>query len=431
MRIKNIIARQILDSRGNPTVEADVILENGIMGRAIVPSGASTGINEAVELRDNDKTKYNGKGVLKAVKNVKTKIAKVIIGKDVAKQEEIDQLMISLDGTENKGKLGANSILAVSVAVAKAAAILQEKPLFKYFHEISKTKEKLILPVPQMNIINGGKHAAGSTDIQEFMIMPVGAENFSNALRMGAEIFHSLGKVLQEKGYQTTVGDEGGYAPCVKNGNKEALDLIESAVKKAGYKFGIDVLLALDVAASSLDEDLKHEYKLNTENKVLNSSEMVSWLSDLTKKYPIALIEDGLSENDWLGFKNLTKKIGNTTQIVGDDIFVTNLKFLKKGIKEKTANAILIKLNQIGTVTETIAAIEMARENKWNSVISHRSGETEDTTIAHFAVGLSTKQIKTGSLSRTDRIAKYNELLRIEEFLGDKAIYAGWQDFKK
>ena len=422
MKIAKIIARQILDSRGNPTVEADVILENGILGRAAVPSGASTGIHEAVELRDNGSS-YNGKSVEKAVKNVTTTIAEALNGHDAEKQQEIDKTLIDLDGTPNKAKLGANAILAVSIACAKASAQNNSTPLFDYFGNLAGTKGKYILPVPQMNIINGGKHAAGSTDIQEFMIMPIGGKNFCHALQMGAEVFHALGKVLAKKGYATTVGDEGGYAPHVKEGNKEALELILEAIDKAGYKAGEDIVLALDAAASSFFGN--GIYNLKTENKKLTEDELISWYEQLVRKYPIASIEDGLDENAWEGFAKLTKQIGKKIQIVGDDIFVTNTEFLKKGIENKTANAILIKLNQIGTVTETIEAVSMAQKAGWKSVISHRSGETEDTTIAHFAVGLATGQIKTGSLSRTDRVAKYNELLRIEEILGPAAKYAG------
>lgn len=423
MNIKSIRARQILDSRGNPTVEADVLLDNGVMGRAAVPSGASTGSNEAVELRDNDPTKYRGKGVTQAVTHVNTKIAQALIGHEVTDQRGIDEILIALDGTTNKGNLGANALLAVSLAVAKAAALAKQLPLYMYFQSLVDSKPQPLLPTPMMNIINGGKHAANSTDIQEFMIMPVGAATFSEAIRMGAEVFHALGKVLKEKGYGTTVGDEGGYAPQVKNGNKEALELIAQAVAKAGYTLGQDIVLALDVAASELYED--GSYHLATENRSLDSAEMVSWLAELTGKYPIVSIEDGLDEQDWPSWTELTKRIGDKVQIVGDDLLVTNVSFLKRGIEEKAANAILIKLNQIGTLSETIDAVTTAQQAGWRAVISHRSGETEDTTIAHLAVGLATGQIKTGSLSRTDRVAKYNELLRIEEELGGSAQYAG------
>lgn len=418
MKIKKILARQIFDSRGNPTVECDVTLENGIMGRAAVPSGASTGTHEAVELRDGDKTKYLGKGVLKAVENVNEKISKLIIGMDSVKQDEIDKKMIDLDGTENKGKLGANAILSVSLAVAKASALSLNKPFYEYLTSSKNYK----LPMPMMNIINGGQHAAFATDVQEFMVMPVGAKTFSDCLRMGSEVFHHLGKVLKKNGYETTVGDEGGYAPRVKKGNAEALELISEAIKNAGYKLGQDIALALDVASSELYENGK--YILKSDNKVLTSEQMADWLSALVKKYPIVSIEDGMAENDWEGWKLLTKKLGNKIQLVGDDNLVTNMKFLSKAIKEKAGNAILIKLNQIGTLTETIECIKMAHKAGWNAVVSHRSGETEDTTIAHLAVGLGTGQIKTGSLSRTDRICKYNELLRIEEILGKKAKFS-------
>lgn len=429
MKITKIYARQILDSRGNPTVEADVILENGIIGRAAVPSGASTGSNEALELRDNNPQVYLGKSVLQAVSNVNEKIASALIGKDVENQTEIDQTMIALDGTENKSSLGANAILAVSLAASKAAAQTQDKPLYSYYNSLSKVSHELLLPTPMMNIINGGKHANFATDIQEFMIFPIGAKTFSQALQMGAEIFHNLGKVLKENGYTTTVGDEGGYAPIVKNGNAEALELISKAVQKSGYTLGTDIALGLDVAASELYNDGK--YLLSTENKSLTTDEIIDWLAQLVEQFPIISIEDGLAESDWEGWQKLTQRLGDKVQLVGDDLLVTNTKFLQRAINEHAGNAILIKLNQIGTLTETINAINMADEAKWNSIASHRSGETEDTTIAHLAVGLGTGQIKTGSLSRTDRIAKYNELLRIEEELGEKAIFAGNKPFNK
>lgn len=421
MKISSIHARQILDSRGNPTIEADVILENGIMGRAAVPSGASTGSHEAIELRDGGSL-YGGKSVLNAVAHVNGEISEALVGMDVTAQTDIDQKMIDLDGTENKGHLGANAILAVSLACAKAAALAKGKPLYAYVATLAGNS-KLVLPLPMMNIINGGKHAAGSTDIQEFMIMPVGAANFSDCIRVGAEIFHALGKVLKSKGYATTVGDEGGYAPAVKNGNAEALELISEAVAKAGYKLGEDVVLALDVASSELMQDGK--YALATESKELSSEEMVTFYEDLVNRFPIVSIEDGLGEDDWEGWKQLTETLGDHIQLVGDDLLVTNTEFLKRGIAEKAGNAILIKVNQIGTLTETIRAVNMAHDAGWKAVISHRSGETEDTTIAHLAVGLGTGQIKTGSLSRTDRVAKYNELMRIEEELGDGAVFAG------
>ena len=421
MKITDIHARQILDSRGNPTVEADVLLEDGTLGRAAVPSGASTGSHEAHELRDGG-SEYGGKGVTKAVSFVNSEIREALLGQDAENQSTIDQIMIDLDGTPNKGRLGANAILAVSLAVAKAVANSKNLPLYQYIADLSGTTE-LSLPLPMMNIINGGKHAAGSTDIQEFMIMPVGASTFSAALRMGAEIFQALGKVLASKGYGTTVGDEGGYAPTVKNGNAEALDLISEAVSKAGYALGEDVVLALDVASSELIEN--GAYRLNTENKTLSSDEMVAFYEDLTARFPIASIEDGLGEDDWDGWQELNSRLGSKIQLVGDDLLVTNTEFLRRAIDEKAANAILIKVNQIGSLTETIAAVKMAHNAGWNAVMSHRSGETEDTTIAHLAVGLNTRQIKTGSLSRTDRVAKYNELLRIEEELGDAARFAG------
>lgn len=422
MKIVDVHARQIIDSRGNPTVEADVILENGIMGRAAVPSGASTGSNEALELRDEDKAVFGGKGVLKAVKNVNSEVKTRILGMDATNQKALDLALIELDGTPTKSRLGANALLAVSLATAKAGALAKGVSLFEHVRQISGTNKELVLPVPMINIINGGKHAAGSTDIQEFMIMPVGARSFSHAMQMSAEIFHMLGKVLKEKGYGTTVGDEGGYAPAVKNGNKEALDLVSEAVQKAGYSLGSDIVLALDVASSELYKEGK--YNLVTENKSLTSSEMISWYEELSKQYPLVSIEDGLAENDWDGWKELTTRLGEKIQLVGDDLLVTNTKFLERGIKEKAGNAILVKVNQIGTLTETIEAVLMAQNAGWNTVMSHRSGETEDTTIAHLAVGLACGQIKTGSMCRTDRVAKYNELLRIEEMLGEKAVYS-------
>jgi len=427
MIISDIKARQILDSRGNPTVEADVTLEDGTLGRAAVPSGASTGSHEAIELRDGDAA-YGGKGVLKAVSYVNGEIRQALLGKDVTDQAAIDQIMIDLDGTPNKARFGANAILAVSLAVAKAAALAQGIPLYRYVANLAGTTE-LSLPLPMMNIINGGKHASGSTDIQEFMIMPVGAETFTQCIQMGAEIFQALGKVLQSKGYGTTVGDEGGYAPAVKNGNAEALELISEAVAKAGYTLGEDVVLALDVASTELLED--GLYVLNTEGKKLTSEEMGAFYKDLADRFPIRSIEDGLGEDDWAGWQTLTSQLGDAMQLVGDDLLVTNTEFLKRGIEEKSANSILVKVNQIGSLTETIASVKMAHDAGWTAVISHRSGETEDTTIAHLAVGLNTGQIKTGSLSRTDRVAKYNELLRIEEELGDSAIFAGRKALKR
>ncbi len=422
MKIKITKARQILDSRGNPTIEADVILDSGVLGRAAVPSGASTGTNEAVELRDKDNSKYNGLGVLKAVENVNGEIAQAVRGLDASGQAELDQKMLRLDGTDNKGRLGANAILAVSLAAAKAAAIEKKLPLYEYLATLSPGS-KLSLPVPMVNIINGGKHAAGSTDIQEFMIMPVGSPTFSEAIRTAAEIFASLKKVIALHGYGTTVGDEGGFAPHVKNGNKEALDLITEAVAKTSYKLGTDIVFGLDVAASELNENGK--YVLKTEGKTLSSEQMAEWLAKLALDYPIFSIEDGLAESDWVGWKQLTGLVGSKLQLVGDDLLVTNTKFLDQAIKEKAGNAILVKVNQVGTLTETLKAVEMAKAAGWNAIISHRSGETEDTTIADLSVALGTGQIKTGSMSRTDRLAKYNQLLRIEEELGSKAVYAG------
>jgi len=429
MKIKSLHARQIFDSRGNPTIECDVFLEDGTIGRAAVPSGASTGSREAVELRDGDKTKYLGKGVLKAVENVNTTIAKKITGMNAEDQQALDETMIELDGTSNKAKLGANAILAVSIATAKAAAQSQRLSLFSYLNNLSNSRIsnfgihpiKTSLPLPLMNIINGGRHANFATDIQEFMILPVGAKTFADAVRMGTEIFHHLGKVLKEKGYPTTVGDEGGYAPQVKKGNAEALDLIIQAIMNAGYNPGDDVVLALDVAASELIHE--ERYVLKAEKESFSNSQMVDWLTQLVENYPIVSVEDGLGENDWDGWKYITKVLGEKIQLVGDDNLVTNETFLKKAIDAKAGNAILIKLNQIGTLTETINTILTAKKADWNTIVSHRSGETEDTTIAHLAVGLSTGQIKTGSLSRTERIAKYNELIRIEEELGKKADF--------
>lgn len=435
MKIANIKARQILDSRGNPTVEADVYLEDGSMGRAAVPSGASVGTHEALELRDRNPKIYQGKSVLKAVFNVNDPIAKAVAGKDAENQKDIDKTLIDLDGTENKSKFGANAILAVSLATAKAAALSQKLPLYQYFYNLSAKTHKLTMPVPMMNLINGGAHAPGSTDLQEYMIIPTGAKSFSQALQMGAEVFHTLKKILKDRGYATTVGDEGGYAPKVKTGNerssspnKEALDLIQLAIRQAGYFPRKDFYLGIDAAASEFFID--REYWLNTESERLSSLQMVEWLQSLTRLYPIISIEDGLDQNDWDSWIKLTKSTEGKIQIVGDDLFTTNTKLLKKGIDEKAANAILIKLNQIGTLTETIQAVEMARKAGFGMILSHRSGETEDTTIAHLAVGLGTGQIKTGSLSRGERTAKYNELLRIEEELGGKAIYPGNSIFK-
>lgn len=417
MKIQKILSRQILDSRGNPTVESDVILEDGTIGRASVASGASTGKYEALELRDQDPGQYGGKSVLKAVENVKTEIADEIVGMEVTKQSEIDEKLIELDGTENKSRLGANAILSVSLACAHAAAKYKKIPLYLYFNSLMLNPIDPCLPLPMINIMNGGKHANWVTDIQEYMIIPKGAENFSKSLQMGAEVFHTLGKILEENGYSTSVGDEGGYAPRIKNGNEEPLKLISEAVKKAGYTLGKDFTFALDAAASEFFSNGK--YILKSEGKELNSDQMIDWFKNLCKNYPIVSLEDCLDQEDWEGWVKLTERLGENIQIVGDDLLVTNIKFLEKGIQKKAANAILIKLNQIGTLTETIKTVEAADKADWHSIISHRSGETEDTTIAHLAVGLSTGQIKTGSLSRTDRTAKYNELLRIEETLNN------------
>jgi len=421
MKIIDIHARQILDSRGNPTVEADVRLSDDTIGRAAVPSGASTGSHEAIELRDGESA-YGGKGVTKAVAYINGEIRSALIAAEDLDQASLDKIMIELDGTNNKGRLGANAILAVSLAFAKAAAISRKQPLYVYVAGLAGN-QTFTLPLPMMNIINGGAHAAGSTDIQEFMIMPVGAKSFSHCIQIGAEIFHSLAKVLNSHGYSTTVGDEGGYAPAVKNGNAEALELIAEATKNAGYTLGTDVVLALDVAASELIENGK--YNLKTEAKQLTSDDMINFYRDITSRFPVVSIEDGLAEDDWTGWQSLTEQLGDKIQLVGDDLLVTNTDFLKRGIAEKSANAILIKVNQIGTLTETINAVTMAHEAGWKAVISHRSGETEDTTIAHLAVGLNTGQIKTGSLSRSDRVAKYNELMRIEEELGEGAVFMG------
>ncbi len=416
--IVDVIAREILDSRGNPTVEADVLLESGVMGRAAVPSGASTGTKEAVELRDGDKGRYLGKGVLKAVEYVNTEIAEAIIGLDAMEQAFIDQTMIELDGTENKSRLGANAILAVSMAVAKAAAEESGLPLYRYLGGASRME----MPVPMMNIINGGAHATGGADIQEFMIVPVGSQSFREALRCGAEIFHHLKAILHHKGLSTTVGDEGGFAPSLGS-NEAALKVIVEAIEAAGYVPGADVAIAMDPAASEFYKDGK--YHLKADGLTLTSAQIVDMYASWVDKYPIVSIEDGMSEHDWAGWKMLTDRLGKSTQLVGDDVFVTNTRILSEGIKQGIANSILIKINQIGTLTETFAAIEMAKRAGYTAVISHRSGETEDTTIADIAVATNALQIKTGSLSRTDRMAKYNQLLRIEEDLGDSASYPG------
>jgi enolase len=439
MKIASIHARQILDSRGNPTVEADVVLENGVIGRAAVPSGASTGSHEALELRDNDAVHYDGKGVLKAVVNVDGEIASALAGMDVFNQNALDQKMIALDGTPNKSRLGANAILAVSLAAAKAAALAKNVPLYIYVAETAGMPEPRILPVPLMNIVNGGMHVLNSIDLQEFMIVPVGATTFSQALEMGANTFHALKKIFAEQGRDTTVGDEGGFALIGTKRNEEALELIMQAIAKVGYEPGKDIAIALDAAASVFRQK-DGAYRLAAEEKTLTTAEMIDWLTALAEKYPIVSIEDGLGEDDWAGWTDLTKKMtgtqhsnilknvgmsGGKFQLVGDDLLTTNTEFLKRAIAEKAGNAILIKPNQIGTLTETIEAVRMAQMAGWRTIISHRSGETEDTTIAHLAVGLGTGQIKTGSLSRGERTAKYNELLRIEEQLGPAATYPG------
>jgi len=423
-RISRITAREILDSRGNPTVEVDVVLDGGAFGRAAVPSGASTGEHEAVELRDNDKSRYMGKGVLKAVTNVNNVIAKKLCGSDPFKQEEIDKALIEIDGTKNKKRLGANAILGVSLAVAKAAACEKEVSLFKYLGGAGAN----MLPIPMMNILNGGSHADNNVDLQEFMIMPVGASSLKEALRIGSEVFHSLKKILKSKNLSTAVGDEGGFAPNLKS-NVEAIEVILEAVKAAGYKPGEDIYIALDPASSSFFKEGKYILNAEPEPKK-NSDDMIDFYSDWTDRYPVCSIEDGLAEDDWDGWERLTKRLGSKVQLVGDDLFVTNTERLKIGIEKKVANSILIKVNQIGTLTETIRAIELAREHGYTAVVSHRSGETEDTTISHLVVAMSTGQIKTGSICRTDRVAKYNELLRIEEELGKNARY-GREIWKK
>ena len=417
--IIEVHARQILDSRGNPTVEVDVLTDDGAMGRAAVPSGASTGIHEAVELRDNDKKKYVGKGVLKAVKNVNTLISDAIVGFDITQQAAIDEALIALDGTPNKSKLGANAMLAVSMAVAKAAAEEAALPLFRY---IGGTNAK-ILPIPMMNILNGGAHADNKIDFQEFMIMPVGASSFSEGLRWGVEIFHTLKSVLKKKGYSTNVGDEGGFAPNIQS-NEEAIETVLSAISAAGYKTGSQIVIAMDAANSELWDAKKKKYVFHKSNgKVMSSDELVKYWEKWVKQYPIASIEDGMAEDDWNGWKALTQAVGSKCQLVGDDLFVTNVDRLQMGIDKKIANGLLVKVNQIGTLTETVNAVTLAQHNGYNTVMSHRSGETEDTTIADLAVALNCGQIKTGSASRTDRIAKYNQLIRIEEMLGSTAIY--------
>ncbi|MFA6315040.1 MAG: phosphopyruvate hydratase [Candidatus Paceibacterota bacterium] len=424
-KIKSVVAREILDSRGNPTIEVDVTLSDESLGRASVPSGASTGSHEAVELRDGDAKRFGGKGVEKAVNNVNDTIAKAIKHKTFD-QKTLDQTLIDLDGTSNKSKLGANAILGVSMAFAKAVAISKKIPLYSYFDTIAETKNHLRLPVPMMNIINGGKHAENSADIQEFMIVPTGFDSFKEALRCGDEIFHSLKKLLHESNLPTTVGDEGGFAPSLSS-NEAALDMIMNAIKGAGYSAGSNVFIALDAAATEFYKDGK--YNLVRDNKVKTTDEMISWYEELVSKYPIISIEDGLAEDDWDGYATLTAKMGRKVQLVGDDLFVTNINRLSQGIEKHVANSILIKLNQIGTISETLSAMTLAEKAGYTSIISHRSGETEDTTIADFAVGTGAGQIKTGSLSRTERVAKYNQLLRIEEELGSKTNYPGRKAF--
>ena len=423
-RIESIVAREILDSRGDPTVEVDVTLECGAVGRAAVPSGASTGEYEAIEIRDGDMKRYGGKGVEKAVANVNEKIGPGLLGHSASDQLWIDQRMIALDGTENKGNLGANAILGVSLAVAKAASQCAELPFYRYLGGVNAK----ILPVPMMNVMNGGKHADNNVDFQEFMILPVKAESFREAIRMGTEVFHQLKSVLHKKGYSTAVGDEGGFAPNLES-NEEALAVIMEAIKKAGYKAGVDIFLGLDPAASEFYNKKKKKYELKAEGKEFGAREMVDFYENLVRQYPILSIEDGLAEDDWEGWKMLTERLGGQIQIVGDDLFVTNTHRLAKGIREGIANSILIKLNQIGTLTETLDAIGMAQRARYTAVVSHRSGETEDASIADVAVAVNAGQIKTGSASRTDRLAKYNQLLRIEENLGSQAAYAGRSAF--
>ena len=420
--IEEIVAREILDSRGNPTVEVEVTLTSGVIGRAAVPSGASTGVHEAVELRDGDEDRYGGKGVFKAVDNVNTVIADELIGWDALDQVGIDEFLIGLDGTPNKGRLGANAILGVSLAVTKAAADVLGLPLYRYIGGVSVRT----LPVPMMNILNGGKHAVGSTDLQEFMVMPVGAASFAEALRWGAETYHSLKRVLKDRGYNTNVGDEGGFAPSLGS-NEEAVEVIVEAIEKAGYRPGEDIYIALDPAASEIYED--GQYHLKKEGRVLSGQEMVAFYEDWVSKYPIISIEDGLAEDDWESWKLLTARLGDRVQIVGDDLLVTNVERVGRAIQEKAANSLLCKVNQIGTLTEAIAAVTMAQRAGWTAVVSHRSGETEDVTIADLVVALNAGQIKTGAPCRSDRVAKYNQLLRIEEELGEAAVYPGLAAF--
>ncbi len=426
-KIANIKAREVLDSRGNPTVEADVVLEDGTLGRACAPSGASTGSREALELRDGDASRYLGKGVRKAVEAVNTRIRDALMGQDAADQRNLDNIMLELDGTDNKANLGANAILAVSLAAAKAAATSLGKPLYEHIADLNGTSGQFSMPVPMMNILNGGEHADNNVDIQEFMIQPVAASSFAEALRIGAEIFHSLKKVLQAQGLNTAVGDEGGFAPNLPS-NEAALSVIRDAVEKAGYKLGTDVTLALDCASSEFYKD--GQYQLSGEGKSFDSEGFADYLAGLCERYPIVSVEDGMDESDWDGWKVLTEKLGDKVQLVGDDLFVTNTRILKQGIDKGIANSILIKFNQIGSLSETLDAISMARDAGYTAVISHRSGETEDTTIADLAVATCAGQIKTGSLCRSDRVAKYNQLLRIEEALDGKAPYRGLKEIK-
>lgn len=428
-KIVKVLGREIIDSRGNPTVEAEVHLEGGFVGMAAAPSGASTGSREALELRDGDKSRFLGKGVLKALAAVNGPIADALVGKDAKDQATIDQIMIDLDGTENKSNFGANAILAVSLANAKAAAAAKGMPLYEHIAELNGTPGVFSMPLPMMNIINGGEHADNNVDIQEFMIQPVGAKTLKEAVRMGAEVFHNLAKVLKSKGYNTAVGDEGGFAPNLKS-NAEALEIIAEAVAVAGYKLGTDITLAMDCAASEFYDAEKKEYNLKGEGRIFTSNGFSDFLEELTEKFPIVSIEDGLDESDWEGFAYQTEKLGKKIQIVGDDLFVTNTKILKRGIDNGIANSILIKFNQIGSLTETLAAIKMAKDAGYTAVISHRSGETEDATIADLAVGTAAGQIKTGSMSRSDRVAKYNQLIRIEEALGSRAPFNGLKEVK-
>lgn len=429
MKITSVQGREILDSRGNPTVEAEVTLDNGTVGRASVPSGASTGSHEAVELRDGDQASYDGQGERQAVVNIETEIAGAVMGRPAEDQRGIDEVLIALDGSPNKARLGANSVLAVSLAVAHAAALAKRVPLYEHVRTLSASKPELILPLPLCNVLNGGRHAAGSTDIQEFMLAPIGLPTFREAVRALAEVFHELGAIIAAKGYATTVGDEGGYAPAVREGNAEALALMAEAVHAAGYTLGTDFVFALDIAATELFHDGK--YRLPREGKELGSSEMITWYRELQSKYPIVSIEDGLAEDDWAGWQSLTTSLGATTQLVGDDLITTNIVRLEQAIESHAGNAVLVKPNQIGTLTETIAVTDRARQAGWRAIISHRSGETEDTTIAHLAVGLGTGQAKMGSVDRGERTAKYNELLRIEETLGNTVHYAGGTAFTR